>query len=121
MVCPADGLEAPGTAVELERLLDDWSALMDRAVGRLGAVTTSVLRGGAGEDTLRAAEREVLMFEMEARAIQDRIVDRAAGSPNEAAVLARLLKRCGEQTDWDTEALPPHVVRRLVEVAAGEG
>jgi len=97
---------------------------MGRAHGRRGAARRSAGGAGAwhsgGGAALRAAERAVREHERRAQALQDRIAALAMGRSDESMILARMLKRIGDQRDWDTEDLPPALVRRLIERVAGK-
>lgn len=120
MVCASGGSGAGSTRMELGRLLDAWAEMMAEIAAQRPVLARGGLQGG-GFESLRAAERAVLAHEQRARVLQDRIVALAAGQSDEARVLAQLLKRLGEANDWDTEALPPQVLRRLITVVAAEG
>ncbi len=103
--------------VELARLEAEWAALMAAVASREQALVAHgpLDSGGAG---LRAAEKAVREHERRAKALQDRIAELAAGRDDEPVILARLLRRLGEQRAWALEDLPPALVRRLIDVVA---
>jgi hypothetical protein len=118
MVC-ASGGGREAVEAELAGLEAEWAELM-AAIARPGdpLVGQGAWHSGGGA-ALRAAESKVRDHERRAAALQDRIAALAAGRPDEPVILARMLKRIGDQRGWDTEDLPPALVRRLIETVAG--
>ena len=117
MVCASGGGGSDEDG-ELARLEAAWAELMAAVPGPADPLMEQGALHSGGTDALRDAERAVREHERRAGAIQDRIAALAAGRPDEPVILARLLARIGERCAWDTEDLPPALVRRLIEIVA---